>query len=296
MNYVFFNQLNKLRSGWRVAAFLAFFFTFAAIFRTVEEVVVSMLLVDGSTATILFFAINSGGLLFLALFFGGVLGKLFEDLSFKALGASFTKCWFRHLAHGVAVGGATLIFAVLVAMLFGGERFELNLTGGSTVVVVSLAVSLMIFGLGAAWEEALFRGYVFQTLTRSNLAWLAILMTSVFFGLVHLGNDNATAISTINTILAGIWFSLAYLKSRDLWFVWGLHLMWNWMQGAFFGIEVSGLTDIVSTPLLKEIDSGPTWLTGTTYGIEGGIACTVAIILSGVAIHFLPLSKAEKDS
>jgi membrane protease YdiL (CAAX protease family) len=45
----------------------------------------------------------------------------------------------------------------------------------------------------------------------------------VFFGVIHLQNPNADVISTTNTILAGVWFGLAYLKTRDLWFVWGLH-------------------------------------------------------------------------
>ena len=145
-----------------------------------------------------------------------------------------------------------------------------------------------IVAAAAAFEEALFRGYILQTFARSNLAWLAILLTSVFFGLVHADNPNAGVISTLNTVLAGIWFSVAYLRTRDLWFVWGLHLMWNWMQGSFFGIEVSGLTDITKNPLLREIDTGPTWLTGTTYGIEGGIVCTVALIVSTIAIHYVP--------
>jgi hypothetical protein len=70
--------------------------------------------------------------------------------------------------------------------------------------------------------------------------------------------------------------------------------MWNWMQGAFFGIEVSGLTNLVSIPLLKEIDSGPVWLTGETYGVEGGIVTTIAILVSIVVIYFLPWMKPNE--
>jgi hypothetical protein len=45
--------------------------------------------------------------------------------------------------------------------------------------------------------------------------------------------------------------------------------MWNWMQGAIFGIEVSGLTEIVHSPLLKESDHGPAWLTGENLRHRG---------------------------
>ena len=128
-----------------------------------------------------------------------------------------------------------------------------------------------------------------QTFSRAGLAWLAILLTSVFFAVVHSWNPNAGVIPILNTALAGVWFGSAYLKTRDLWLAFGIHLMWNWMQGAFFGIEVSGLTDITTAPLFKEIDHGPVWLTGENYGIEGGIATTIALIISTAAIHFLPI-------
>lgn len=279
---ILLNKNNQPRSGWRIVLFLFAFFLFSAIFRITEESVIAVFEIAESEARMLYFAINGAGLLFLALIIGWAAGKLFEDLPFKALGASFTDDWLKHLALGVAVGAATLLIAVLIAFLGGGERFELSPTNS----LRALLTSLVVIGFGAAWEEAFFRGYIFQTLVRSNLAWLAIALTSIFFGIVHYGNPAATFISTINTTLAGVWFGLAYLKTRDLWLVWGIHFMWNWMQGAVFGIEVSGLTDITPNPLLREIDSGPTWLTGTTYGLEGGIACTVAIVISMACIYF----------
>jgi hypothetical protein len=64
--------------------------------------------------------------------------------------------------------------------------------------------------------------------------------------------------------------------------------MWNWVQGAVFGIEVSGITSFTDSPMLKEVDHGPAWLTGQEYGIEGGIVCTIAIIISGLLIYRLP--------
>jgi len=133
-----------------------------------------------------------------------------------------------------------------------------------------------------------------QTFARANLAWLAIAGTALLFAIVHLGNPGANWVSTTNTALAGVWFGLAYLKTRDLWFPFGIHLMWNWAQGSVFGIEVSGLKGIASATLLKEIDRGPAWLTGENYGIEASIACTAAIIIAIALIHFLPV-KADEE-
>jgi uncharacterized protein len=112
---------------------------------------------------------------------------------------------------------------------------------------------------------------------------------------VHLGNPNANWISTLNTGLAGIWFGIAYLKTRDLWFVTGLHVMWNWVQGAIFGIEVSGLTELIAAPLMKEVDLGPTWLAGGSYGLEGGIVTTIAIVISIAAIQLLQIFRPDPE-
>jgi uncharacterized protein len=292
---IFLDRSNTLRSGWRFAVFCMIFLTALIPMGIAAQILVAAAIVPADQGLASSLLINGIFTLIPALFAGWLCGKLLEGLPFKALGAWFTKFWFRHLVLGLLVGAVTLGVAVLIAYLFGGLRFALNteMDGGS--ILYSLAISLLVFAAGAAWEEALFRGYILQTFSRSGLVLLAILLTSLPFGIIHMRNPNASAISVFNTVLAGVWFALAYLKTRDLWFVWGMHLMWNWVQGSIFGIEVSGLTEITTAPLLKEIDKGPTWLTGETYGIEGGIACTLAIIASIALIYFLPGLKPSSE-
>jgi energy-coupling factor transporter transmembrane protein EcfT len=134
-----------------------------------------------------------------------------------------------------------------------------------------------------------------QTFARAKLAWLAIALTSLFFASAHLNNPNADYISILNTILAGIWFGVAYLKTRNLWFVFGLHLMWNWAQGAFLGLPVSGITELTTAPLFRVSELGIKQITGGDYGIEGGIAATIAIIVSTLIIWFLPFLKPTEE-
>jgi uncharacterized protein len=137
-----------------------------------------------------------------------------------------------------------------------------------------------LFILAALAEEALFRGYPLQTLTRAQLAWLGILLTSVPFAAVHLANPNVVAGFTfINTVLAGVWLATAYLRTRSLWFPLGIHWAWNWTMNSLIGVPVSGMR--VSThPLFTSLDLGPAWLTGGSYGIEGGAACIIALLVS----------------
>ncbi|MBX7054757.1 MAG: CPBP family intramembrane metalloprotease [Pyrinomonadaceae bacterium] len=290
---IFYGPDGRLRSGWRALVFVFAFRVTALISGTVGYAALNSVGIEMRSWASLFLVANGFISLVPALLVGWACGKLLEDLPYKALGAAFSRHWFVNFISGNVLGFATLGLAVGIAMIFGGMKFELNGSGGWRALFVSLISSFLVFAAASAFEEALFRGYILQTFARSGLAPLAIGITSVFFGAVHAGNPNAGTISTINTVIAGIWFGVAYLKTRDLWFVWGLHLMWNFAQGSVFGIEVSGMHDLVTMPLMKEIDSGPLWLTGETYGIEGGIACTVALIVSGLVIHYAPFPKPD---
>lgn len=88
----------------------------------------------------------------------------------------------------------------------------------------------------------------------------------------------------VNTALAGVWLAVAYLRTRSLWFPLGIHWAWNWALGSVFGLPVSGITEIAPHPLLQGTDLGPAWLTGGSYGIEGGLACTITLIVSAIFI------------
>jgi membrane protease YdiL (CAAX protease family) len=292
-NEFFFDAGGTLRSGFRAAVFITAFIVAGTI---LGALVIGAFLILGLTpdpASPSFFTVNSVVSLIAALLVGWLCGRTLEGLSFSALGASFVKGWLKHLISGLVAGAAALTASVGIAWALGGLSFAANGAEGGASIALQLTGVFFVFAASAAFEEAFFRGYLLQTFARSGLAWLAIVLTSVFFGGAHLMNPNATAISTVNTMLAGVMFAFAYLRTRDLWFPFGIHLMWNWVQGAIFGIEVSGLNEIAGFTLLKEIDRGPVWLTGENYGIEGGIACTVALLIAIDLIRFMPGAEAR---
>ena len=292
---IFFNRFGRLRSGWRFAVFLFLFTFFGVLSGGIIELLFKKSGVDFEINTVNFILLNSTVSFITALLIGWLCGKYLENLPFRALGLWFTKNWLKDFGLGLFLGAVSLCIAAFIAFIFGGLSFQFNQADGQSAILQTLAFSLLVFIIGAASEEILFRGYIFQTFARANLGWLSIALTSLFFALGHLGNSNATYISTINTALAGVWFGIAYLKTRTLWFVFGLHLTWNWFQGAIFGIEVSGIKSITAAPLFQEIDKGPIWLTGENYGVEGGVACTFALIISILLIWFLPVLKPTEE-
>jgi hypothetical protein len=55
-------------------------------------------------------------------------------------------------------------------------------------------------------------------------------------------------------------------------------------MGSLLGLPVSGIEALSPAPLLRAADLGPEWLTGGAYGVEGGAACTLAILVSTIFI------------
>ena len=278
MRNIFINEFGRLRSGWRALIFVAALFVLTLLIVTALRGVFIFIRPSGSSSAALFIAdlIYRFSLLAAALGAGYFCARFLEGLPWRSLGLTFHSGWLRDLVLGFAIGFASLVVAVAIASK--GLRFSLSNTGWSSIVRSMIGSGVLLFAAAVA-EEAMFRGYGLQTLSRAKLAWLGVLLTSVPFGLVHLTNPNVVpGVTFANTALAGIWLAAAYLRTRSLWLPLGVHWAWNWALGWFFGLPISGL-QLVSTPLIETQDNGPKWLTGGSYGIEGGVACTIALIL-----------------
>ncbi|HZB44358.1 MAG TPA: hypothetical protein VE360_03915, partial [Pyrinomonadaceae bacterium] len=84
-------------------------------------------------------------------------------------------------------------------------------------------------------------------------------------------------------------------RTRSLWFAFGLHWSWNWTMGALLGLPVSGIRDITPDPLLRATDAGPAWLTGGPYGPEGGLAATLALVVSTLFVWKTNMVAASEE-
>lgn len=299
VSQIFFNSTTRLRSGWRASIYLLFVIVlslFSGAFLKVLNTLFQPLALQrpwiGGLLEVLSWVVLFG----IAVLAGWGCGKLLEDLPWRALGWSRHKGAMRDLLIGCFVGAASITVATLIAAAFGGLRFKFFEAGAPFAVGKTLLVSGFIFVIAAAGEEALFRGYALQTFARAGLIWLGVFLTSVPFALIHLNNPNVVAGFTfLNTSLAGVWLAAAYLRTRSLWFPLGVHWAWNWTMAAVFGIPVSGITSLTPNPMFRASELGPSWLTGGSYGIEGGAACTVALLLSIVFIWRTKLISATDE-
>ena len=297
LRYIFLNEVGRLRSGWRLLIFILAYIAISLVLVTIGRGIfliamaaVPQLPHSNFIADVIFRL----GLLLTALIAGYLCVRYLEGLPWRSLGLTLHPGWFRDLIFGFAVGFVSLAIAVGIATAGKGLSFSLNAAAVASLARSMLGSFALLF-VAALAEEAMFRGYGLQTLVRARLALLGVLLTSVPFGWVHLSNPNVVpGVTFANTVIAGVWFGVAYLRTRSLWLPWGLHWSWNWALGWFFGLPISGI-NLVSHPFLNATDNGPSWLTGGTYGIEGGIACTVALVLSTLFIWWTPWLSATPE-
>jgi membrane protease YdiL (CAAX protease family) len=286
INEIFYNSAGRLRSIWRllVFAFICCCITTALFPMTSYGLRLVLpldtyrrLFVEGDIGFI-----TQSVLIFIpAALIGWGCSLAFEALPWRALGWALHKGWMSDTLKGLLVGAVSIGVAAAIGSAVGGCRLTIPARIDALAVAQTFAASGIIFMLGAAAEEMLFRGYPLQTLMRSWPIWVALIPTSIPFALVHLDNPNVVPGFTMaNTVLAGAWLAIAYWRTRSLWFPLGIHWGWNWMQGAVLGSPVSGITKITPDPLMRFADNGPAWIGGGAYGIEGGAACTLALLLS----------------
>ncbi len=190
---------------------------------------------------------------------------------------------FPETITGIVVGGAMISISVLVLIIPGYYKIE----GFNSLA--TLSDGLFLFATGAFFEEVLFRLIIFKLVEEFAGSWISVLVSALLFGFAHIFNDNATLWSaTAIAFEAGVLLAVAFMLTRRIWFVFGIHLGWNFMQASVFGITTSGnaFDGLISPDI-----SGPYWLTGGAFGVEASVI-TVAI---GLIAAFILLKMVMKD-
>ena len=296
----FVNRAGRLRAFWRLAAFTVVYMCVLTGLFLAVRFGAARVLPKGSgrllAETGWGFAVQSLIFFAAAALVGWVCALALEELPWRSLGWALHRRWSRDLVKGLLIGALSVGLAAALGAALGSYRFSLGGEGGSGAVARTLLVSCVIFLMGAAAEEMLFRGYPLQTILRAWPFRLALIPTSVVFGLVHMDNPNvAPAFTFVNTFLAGVLLVVAYWRTRSLWFPFGLHWGWNYAQGALLGSPVSGIKSITPHPVLNFSDTGPAWLGGGAYGIEGGALCTLALALTTLYVWRTRLLSATPE-
>ena len=179
----------------------------------------------------------------------------------------------RGFGAGLVLGILPAAVAMLLGVIAGGAAW-LPDEGSLGQYLERIVIILLVLAPAALAEEVIFRGVPLVLLSRVFGRGGALILLSLGFALAHVTNPDVTARALGNITLAGILLSLAFYSSGGMWAAFGAHLGWN-MTLAALGAPVSGLP--FEIPFVDYSMGGPAWLTGGTFGPEGGLLSTVAI-------------------
>ena len=179
------------------------------------------------------------------------------------------------LAAGALASGMALLISVTA-----GQAGWLRDTGSLADYLRESIKTIAVLAPAALAEEVLFRGVPLVLLAGAFGRGSAVVAISVLFALAHVTNPNATPLGLGNIALAGVFLGLAFYAPGGIWTAFGAHLGWNSLL-ACLDTPVSGVP--FDIPLLDYNAGSPAWLTGGTFGPEGGLAATMALTLAIVA-------------
>ncbi len=239
-----------------------------------------------SPTILLFSSIASLGAIFLSLW---VAGRFLDRRPIKDFGLRLNGGWWLDLGFGLALGAVLMTEIFLVEISFGWVTIEgafvSNLSG--TPFSIALALPVVAFLCIGIYEEIFSRGYQLLNMAEGfNYPFLgphgaivaAWVLSSSIFGILHLGNPNATLLSAFNIALAGLLLGAGFVLTGQLAIPIGLHITWNFFQGTVFGFPVSGLEPIGASFLAIE-QAGPDLWTGGAFGPEAGLMDPIATLI-----------------
>lgn len=213
-------------------------------------------------------------------------GRLIYTLGFtkkNALTNYLNGFFFGIFLNSIVVG---------IMAIFGSIEVAQN---SNDVIGLDAIGIVMLFLLGflvqGASEEILSRGWMMQVIGARYQPWLGVLISTLFFALVHLGNSGINIPSVLNLLLVAILLSLFVIKDGSLWFACAWHSSWNWIMGNVYGLSVSGSGEKVSIFDLNT--KGNELISGAGFGPEGSIITTLVLVISIIITSIIVLKKQK---
>ncbi|PZG15989.1 CPBP family intramembrane glutamic endopeptidase [Nonomuraea aridisoli] len=182
------------------------------------------------------------------------------------------------LWRGALLGsGLFTALMVLIAMFGGWQDVSWGSFGGFLGTAGMMASVAVV-------EELLFRGVLFRIMEERTGTVLALVVSTLLFGATHLVNANATLWGTLSIALTGgAMTTAAYVATRSLWLPIGLHFAWNFTHAGIFGVVLSG-SDVAPNGLLNVTLSGPSALTGGTFGPEASLLALLVCLVPTIVL------------
>ena len=212
--------------------------------------------------------------------------RFFEARPMRSMGFTKEKV-LTHYLRGLLTGAVLMSAITLLSVICRGNNIALcsNINFG---LIGLYFLGFLVQGMS---EEVIFRGFLMNTIAGRFHAFIAIGISAVAFSLAHVMNPGFGVLVFINLAMFGVFASLYMIAFDDIWGACAIHSVWNFTQGSFYGISVSGSGNQESV-FRTTAASSSKLLTGGDFGIEGSIFTTV-VLAAGIAAVIFKLKKAE---
>lgn len=283
---IFLNEEQRLRAGWRLLVQLIMMFLCVGFSNLILHSFwsnPSLLLQTFSSTVGITFSI-------------WLAARLLDQRPFQEYGLELSGTWIKDFMAGAAVA----LLAISAVFLLEWKMQLISISGYGWDIVPAEAFSssfisyFLVMLMVGFYEELLSRGYQvlnlveglqYKQIGRRGSVYLAVLLTSTIFALLHLYNPNASLTSTFNIIIAGIILAVPFIITGKLGVSAGLHFGWNFGQGGIFGFPVSGIN--FDSPAIQIQQQGSVFWTGGSFGPEAGMAGLfgMAIMLGASCVY-----------
>ncbi|WP_430610380.1 CPBP family intramembrane glutamic endopeptidase [Enterococcus sp. DIV0876] len=216
--------------------------------------------------------------------------RFFENRSLQSLGFK-RKQIGKNLLFGALSGTAFIAVVFLVNLLNGAITVTFSLSTLSWTYIISAFVGYFFQGI---MEELVCRGFIMNTIAAKANVPIAVLGNSLIFTLLHGLNDSISILAIVNLFLASLVLSLIFYLTDNLFFVGGMHAIWNFMLGPVFGVPVSGnsfYSSLFQTTLLPDRQG----FNGGNFGFEGGLGLTIVAVLLLIGLIFRIKQSQQKN-
>ncbi len=191
------------------------------------------------------------------------------------------------LLIGFLMNGACVLAAWLnhdIALYF--DSFDL-------LPLLSLLLAVFV---QSSSEELVDRCFLYQRLRRGYKSpWVAIILSSIVFAALHLGNPGVTWIAMIDLLLSGLHYALAVYYFDSLWLPFGMHTAWNFTQNIIFGLPNSGIVSDYSIFKLDAAVATNSFVYDIGFGVEGTVFSVIINALVCAAIWYLGKKRNKPD-
>lgn len=194
------------------------------------------------------------------------------------------------VAWGAVASLGLVAVACAVPALVGATSLGWGGASLPRLLLVTLVHAFAIAPTGIA-EELLLRGVPLKALSRGTHPAVAVTLTGLVFGALHLTNPNASVVAALNVALVGVWFGAVAVRTGSLWMPFGLHVAWNFAEGVVFGQPVSGIPPGVAVLRATWPDEAGFW-SGGAFGPEAAGWTAVLLALAIVATLAWPPPRA----